>query len=210
MNIPQTAAKRPQQEKRRLKILRAALVLFGRKGFEGTNMDEIARAVGVSKATLYLFCESKEDLLVQVLQESAFNIQSKTINIERNDEHWQEAIKKVGRSYLEIAHQPDRIAIFRTVIRESIKYPEIGALYYEKGFKAACQNVFDYLIHIRKLGFIKMNHADILTAVHTYFGSLQSFVLMNSTIVGISMPITLEDYLDSATDLFLTRLTSRS
>jgi TetR/AcrR family transcriptional repressor of mexJK operon len=206
LNIPQMAAKRPEQEKKRAEILRAALVLFGENGFAGTNMDEIANAVGVSKATLYLFCDSKEDLLVQVLQESTFNILSKNINVEHDDEHWEEAIKKVGCSYLEIAHQPDRVALLRTVIRESAKHPEIGALYYKKGFKAACLNVVDYLKRLRKLGIIKMNDGDIMMAVHIYFGSLQSFVLMNSTIVGISLDITLEDYLDSSTDIFLNGL----
>ena len=210
LNIPQMAARRPEQEKKRSEILSAALVLFGDRGFEGTNMDEIASAVGMSKATLYLFCVSKEDLLVQVLQESTLNILSKSIKIDHDDENWQEAIRQVGRSYLEIAHQPDRVALLRTVIRESAKYPEIGALYYEKGFMAACLNVVDYLQHLKKIGIIKMRNADIITAVHTYLGSLQSFVLMNSTIVGITLRVTPEDYLDMSTTFFLNGLKSHS
>jgi AcrR family transcriptional regulator len=206
LDIPQMAAKRPEQEKKRAEILGAALALFGERGFEGTNMDEIANAVGVSKATLYLFCTSKEDLLVQVLQESTLNLLSKSIKIEHDDDNWEEAIRQVGRSYLEIARQPDRVALLRTVISESAKYPEIGALYYEKGFMAACQNVVDYLKHLKKLGLIKMSQSDIMTAVHTYLGSLQSFVLMNSTIVGITLKITPEDYLDMSTAIFLSGL----
>lgn len=208
LDIPQMATRRPEQEKKRAEILRAALALFGDRGFDGTNMDEVASAVGVSKATLYQFCSSKEDLLVQVLQESTLNILSKSINIERNDENWEEAIRQVGRSYLEIAHQPERVALLRTVIRESAKHPEIGALYYEKGFMAACLNVVDYLKHLKKIGMIKMSHADIITAVHTYLGSLQSFVLMNSTIAGITLKITPEDYLDMSTSIFLSGLKS--
>jgi len=210
LDIPEMAAKRPEQEKKRAEILSVALSLFGDKGFEGTSMDEIASAVGTSKATLYLFCSSKEDLLAQVLQDSTLNILSKSINIERDDENWEKAIRQVGRSYLEIAHQPDRVALLRTVIRESVKYPEIGVLYYEKGFMAACLNVVDYLKHLKKLGMIKMSSADILTAVHTYLGSLQSYVLMNSTIVGITMKISPEDYLDMSTSIFLSGLKSHN
>lgn len=206
LDIPQMAEKRPEQEKRRHEILSAALALFGERGFEGTNMDDIASAVGVSKATLYLFCTGKEDLLIQVLQDSTLNILSKNINIERDDANWEEAIRQVGLSYLEIAHQPDRVALLRTVIRESAKHPEIGALYYENGFMAACLDIVDYLQHLRKIGMIQMDPADIMTAVHTYLGSLQSFVLMNSTIVGINLKIALTDYLDMSTAIFLSGL----
>ena len=73
---------------------------------------------------------------------------------------------------------------------------------------AACQNVQDYLVHLRNLAIITTSDADIMAAVHTYFGALQSFVLMNSTIVGISLSITLEKYLDISTEFFLNGLKS--
>lgn len=45
---------RPQE------ILDAALSLFIDKGFAAARADDIALRVGVSKATLYLYCHSKE------------------------------------------------------------------------------------------------------------------------------------------------------
>ncbi len=49
------------------RILIAAGGLFGRYGFRKTSMDEIARAAGVAKGTLYLGCTSKRDLFYQTL-----------------------------------------------------------------------------------------------------------------------------------------------
>ncbi|MCC8122238.1 MAG: TetR/AcrR family transcriptional regulator, partial [Oscillospiraceae bacterium] len=53
LDIPEMELVRPEYEKKRADTLRIALDLFGQKGFEGTTMDEIAVACGVSKATLY-------------------------------------------------------------------------------------------------------------------------------------------------------------
>lgn len=43
-------------------VMAAARQLFSEKGYDGTTMDEIARAAGVSKATLYRHVPSKEAL----------------------------------------------------------------------------------------------------------------------------------------------------
>lgn len=45
------------------KIIMAAVKVFSKKGYHGSTMDEIAKEVGVSKATLYTYFKSKEDIL---------------------------------------------------------------------------------------------------------------------------------------------------
>lgn len=47
----------------RNKIVMAAVKVFSKKGYHGSTMDEIAKEVGVSKATLYTYFKSKEDIL---------------------------------------------------------------------------------------------------------------------------------------------------
>ena len=48
-------------------ILLEASRAFSRFGFKKTSVDEIARAAGVAKGTIYLAAESKEDLFYQAL-----------------------------------------------------------------------------------------------------------------------------------------------
>lgn len=48
-------------------ILAEAAEAFGRFGFRKTSMDQIARAAGVAKGTLYLGCTNKRDLFYQVI-----------------------------------------------------------------------------------------------------------------------------------------------
>jgi AcrR family transcriptional regulator len=92
LDIPEMESIRPEYDKKRSETLKTALVLFGEKGFEGTTMDEISSAAGISKATLYLYFDSKEDLFAQVLHESAFNTFSKKIKNYKRDSNWEAEI----------------------------------------------------------------------------------------------------------------------
>jgi AcrR family transcriptional regulator len=55
-----------EQEKKE-RILDAAEARFARFGFKKTSIDEVAADAGVGKGTVYLMCESKEDLFYQVV-----------------------------------------------------------------------------------------------------------------------------------------------
>lgn len=52
---------------KREEIIQTAIYFFGEKGYFSTSMQDIAKECGISKGTLYNFFESKEDLLVQVI-----------------------------------------------------------------------------------------------------------------------------------------------
>ena len=60
---------RRRKEARPSELTAAALELFVEKGFSATRLDEIAARAGVSKGTLYLYFESKEELFKAVIRE---------------------------------------------------------------------------------------------------------------------------------------------
>jgi AcrR family transcriptional regulator len=51
-------------------ILRSAAQIFRRKGFHGTSMQDIADAVHLQKASLYHHIESKQEILLAILDEA--------------------------------------------------------------------------------------------------------------------------------------------
>lgn len=55
-------------DRTRARILAAAEKLFSRDGFDATSVDAIARAAGVNKALIYYHFESKDDLLLRLLE----------------------------------------------------------------------------------------------------------------------------------------------
>ena len=58
-------------------ILAAAERLFAEKGIEGTTMDDIAREAEYSKATLYVYFQSKEEIINAILLSSMILLQKK-------------------------------------------------------------------------------------------------------------------------------------
>jgi AcrR family transcriptional regulator len=72
-SIAAAAAPRWQRrpEARPEEILDAALEVFGEYGFAQTKLEEVARRAGVSKGTLYLYFDSKEELFREMVQAKA-------------------------------------------------------------------------------------------------------------------------------------------
>jgi AcrR family transcriptional regulator len=70
-----------QREARREQILAAALTCFSRDGFHQTTMADIVRESGLSQGTLYLYFNSKDDLIAAIAddrhrREAALNAQA--------------------------------------------------------------------------------------------------------------------------------------
>ncbi len=71
---PAEAAERTEKRERRKEarpgeLLAAALDLFVEKGFAATRAEEVAQRAGVSKGTLFLYFQSKEELFKAVVRE---------------------------------------------------------------------------------------------------------------------------------------------
>lgn len=62
-----------RKEARPGELLDAALDLFVEKGFAATRAEEVAARAGVSKGTLFLYFQSKEELLKAVVQQNISN-----------------------------------------------------------------------------------------------------------------------------------------
>jgi len=55
-----------QKIDRRAEIYSKSLDLFAQKGYSGTSMSMIAKALGMTKPNLYHYCSSKEDLFYRI------------------------------------------------------------------------------------------------------------------------------------------------
>lgn len=63
---PLSDGRESKAEASRVKILNTAQRLFARRGFEGVSIRDIARAVGMTTASLYYHFPSKEEIFVAV------------------------------------------------------------------------------------------------------------------------------------------------
>jgi TetR/AcrR family fatty acid metabolism transcriptional regulator len=61
--------KRRRSGDKRDRILKAAVKVFARSGFHATRVSEVAKAAGVADGTIYLYFESKEELLFSLFED---------------------------------------------------------------------------------------------------------------------------------------------
>lgn len=64
------------KEEAKTKIVKAARIVFAKKGYHAATMDDIAREVGVSKGALYSYFRSKEDLLEEIYLQNRQTLRS--------------------------------------------------------------------------------------------------------------------------------------
>ncbi len=57
----------PDYDKRRHAIVKAAAHLYARRGFQGASISDLAKACGTSKALIYHYFPSKDDILYEVM-----------------------------------------------------------------------------------------------------------------------------------------------
>jgi len=84
------------------KILEVSLKLFSEKGYEGTGMEEIARSVGIRKASLYSHFSGKKEIFETVFNNIIDNYRKFIEKIcERNDKlSVKQRLKKIFRDYV--------------------------------------------------------------------------------------------------------------
>lgn len=73
------------KEQSRARILEAARRMFRRRGFEGTSIDQVMGAAGLTRGAFYAHFDSKEDLVRRVLGIEAGLVQSLHRAVEADD-----------------------------------------------------------------------------------------------------------------------------
>lgn len=58
-------------------ILDAATRVFASKGFHGATIEDVARAAGIAKGTIYLYYASKQDVYIQALRHNLLELNRK-------------------------------------------------------------------------------------------------------------------------------------
>lgn len=120
-------------EQKRRQILEAAAGLFLRQGFEATTMDAIAREANVSKATVYAHAKNKQELFAAIVRgKSSLVYQS----VEADDAAAlgaEQALKLFARRFMEVIMAPEAQCMYRIVVAEAPRNPELGRIFFEQG-----------------------------------------------------------------------------
>jgi AcrR family transcriptional regulator len=136
-NSSEPAPKRERRKEARPgELLDAALDLFVEKGFSATRAEEVAARAGVSKGTLFLYFQSKEDLFKAVVRENIANKfptwQEEFITFEGTSA---EMLRYALVSWWERIGKTRASGITKLVMSEAQNFPEIAEFYQEEVIK---------------------------------------------------------------------------
>lgn len=129
---------------KRRQIVEGARKVFLDRGFEGASMGEIARCAGVSKGTLYVYFQNKEQLFCAIMEAERQSHLKPKWRIEP-DLPVEEALREFGYGLLSFLLQPMTIAAMRTAMGIAERMPEVGRTFYERGPGQTIRLVRDYL-----------------------------------------------------------------
>ncbi len=118
---------------KRRAILDAAESLFLDHGYGAVSMDAVARQASVSKATLYAYFTSKDELFATIVAERGLSYVLDESLFRDDPADLRAALLAIGGAVLRFLLQPRTLAIYRIAVAESMRFPELGRAFLESG-----------------------------------------------------------------------------
>ncbi len=116
-----------------VQILDGAREVFLAKGFDGASMNDVAKAAGVSKGTLYVYFSSKEKLFEHLIRVDRSRQAEQLCQFDSKDHDVRRVLQNFGTRLMEAMTRPAQIAHIRIIIGAVAKFPTIGQAFYEAG-----------------------------------------------------------------------------
>src|SRR5205085_7862678 len=165
---------RVRTEDKRREIIEIAAQLFEELGYDRTSMSLISQRVGGSKATLYGYFKSKEELLLASLYVDISSNSEKMLDTMLRTRTLRDGLIELGDLYMHRRLSPRPISNVRIVATQ----PEelgIGKEFYANILKPAWQIFADRLARLMQAGILR--RADPWTVAMQWKGLLETDML---------------------------------
>jgi AcrR family transcriptional regulator len=129
---------------KRRQILDGARKVFMDLGFDGASMNEIARAAGVSKGTLYVYFADKSRLFEAIVEDEALEKGKIAYNLDPQRDV-ETTLREFGQNYIGSICRPGGGSSIRTVMAIAERMPEVGRRFYENVLAKTINSLAEYL-----------------------------------------------------------------
>lgn len=165
---------------KRRQMLEAAADLFMAHGYEQVSMDAVARAAGVSKATLYAHFTSKDMLFASIVGEACQRNTALESSFPAEVTDIRAALTTVGTRVLTFLLQPHTQAIYRVAVAESSRFPEMGRAFMANGPQRFLDRFSVWLAEQTAAGHLAVT--DPLIAAEQFGALLRLSLFMRATL----------------------------
>jgi AcrR family transcriptional regulator len=156
-NRPTATRARPRGEIRRSQILDAATEVFLENGYGGATIDLVVERAGASKATVYSFFGGKDGLFAAMVEERCERILSAFGDPEVADSNVLSALTHIARRYVEVVLAPDAVGLYRMIIAEGARFPELTRTFFRIGPDRTNSHLARKLSVWRERGLIRLD-----------------------------------------------------
>lgn len=131
---------------RRAHILEAAIAVFLEQGYAGTSVDRIVQRAGGSKATVYRHFNSKAELFAAIIQTLVARMTAPIAgSAVAGAGSLSVILADFGRAYLDVLLEPHSLALYRMVMAEGARFPDLGRVFFEQGPGRVTAQLVNYL-----------------------------------------------------------------
>lgn len=145
-----------------------AAQMFVEKGVESTSLSDIANALNITKAGLYYYFESKQELVYRIVELGLDNVKNEVLDPARKIEDAEERLKFVVFNHARLAAEGNHAVIIVSHEMNSLSFMQREAIV--KRRREYFEFVRDTLVEINSEE--KLNDVDMTTATFTLFGMI--------------------------------------
>lgn len=182
----------------------AAIALFLTKGYDQTTLEQVAKAAGISSATVYKHFPTKAQLFGGIMSRLWENEPDDGPSLPENGNP-ELGLTIIGQSYANLLCDVQTIDLFRVVIAEAPRFPELGQELYERGKKPYLDRLAQYLEQETAARTLIIEDIDLAT--RQFLGMINDIVfwprlLIADLVISKSM---IDTVVDEAVMTFLSR-----
>lgn len=155
-----------QDPAKRQQIIDGARRVFIEMGFDAASMNDITRAAGVSKGTIYVYFANKEELFEALIEDERQKMFSDLYSALEQGGDLRESLVRYGMALAAKITSDKVIMAQRTVIGICERIPELGRRFYERGPKQGHEKLSAFLGRMVDKGLLDI--ADIELAAYQF------------------------------------------
>lgn len=142
-------------------VIEGARAVFLSDGFEGASVDDIARAAGVSKATLYSYVPDKRLLFMEVARTECRRQADEAVELIDETAPPGTVLRAGARRLIAILMSDFSKSMFRICMAECDRFPELGRNFYESGPALGRERISGYLRRAAARGELRIEDFEL-------------------------------------------------
>jgi TetR/AcrR family transcriptional regulator, mexJK operon transcriptional repressor len=143
------------------KLRKAAVATFVKYGYDGTTMEAIARAAGITRRTLYARYPDKRAVFVDVIPWALTRRTEREADNGMDDGDLRASLIALGRAGLARAIDPDIVRLTRIAMNESARFPEFAISAHSMTWSGRHRQVMDLLQRRQENGSIEVDDLEL-------------------------------------------------